>query len=762
MTQWFYLNNGTVGSPWALSSVPAGTQLVEIQSAQLPNQGSLWQLTLAGYIINPDGRVLTVGSPANNAKWNLGLASMAGTPSTPVASQQWVIQAVPTQPGLGVIVNQSTGLACITDNDPYSGAGVWLQQLSAMDGDIPAGMLWQVQPGCPATGQWNQILYGDDLLTVALSTSQSQELATAVIGSAGSTSQSQASGMWMYSNDGFLTNGLNTDLVLSLGPQGSNGPTVVLYPKQSSTRATQQWAIQQGSNNTIGLVNISNNQFLTVLSDNSLTTQPFSQGSAQQAFSFAVGYPLDNILAQPQTGLPPNQTPGELTAYEYISNNMSPATPMSNGGIRAYYSDTTDIQSFYNYLTGHPDIFNAASAGVSSQDWNATYSQIENELNDCTTINALFGNFNTLLQDQVIDGSITISSVATALNASPSSASLVLSDVVEGMLYTTLSAAPGVGGVVANIMQTAYTAVLASEQGSDNTVNGDIAALQTELTNTFTNTITQLGKQYDLIVKNWGMMQAVVNLTTVQSGPNSLYWNGLETDGILTAAFMQGYQLSIAQALLPAEYTIYAWLQQISGLSNGQQWSENVIGNVVNQYSLVSGHDNASSSVLDALQSYGAFLPNVFRAAGGFGKMQTKVQSVYSFPPKNGNCNLLFTQVVNNTSSQFNVNVKTNHDDPISWEDENYSFTLLPYQSFGFTIQPQNSAESDGCDANVTMTDQSGNQISFETQQDYCMFSAGNIHLNHLSTGGYDVGWDPTSGSYGGSEWGTAVINITP
>jgi hypothetical protein len=773
MPQWFYINSSSPNaqglSPWAMTL--SGSSL-EIYYQNIGWWGNLPQ-TIQLWGIKPDGTIvsatdtsqgLTAGSSNGNGTYPLSLAPI--TASNPL--QIWEIVADPQKPHMGMIVNRETQSAIVTENIAlYSTLPIWLQALEKSE-TIPNNYLWQIRPSIPAANQWNQLCFGKYVLTVDIPTSGLFEPgASVILGSSTPSNTSSAANdatMWMYTNDGFLCNGLNPDLVLSLGPVVNEVQTLVLYPKQSSNSAFQQWNFQQiaDSNYEVLLISaLQTSQAVTASSDNTVTLAPASSSNPQQQWQLVVGYPVEILLAQPETGFPMAKDQGEKTAYEYISANVNPPAP---NGIRAEYTNSAvDKSSYLTQITSDTGIFNAGSAGVSQSDWDATSNQIQAELEACLTVINVFSNWSTLAELVFQTNSLTVSTIADALAVNQNSkASLILGTVAEGMLYTAISAVPGAGGIVANLMQTAYNAMMAANNYNAGTIDGDVAQLQAALIENNTALLKVLGDEQNRVLRNWSMMQEINKMSTLSaSHPNSLYWDGDTTNADLLGPLTKGYSLTVAQALLPVQYKIYSYLQQppSGGGNYTVNWTEPVIGGVVNQYALV----NASQSVLNTLWSYGVYPQSFFNGLGGWKNMQTDIQAVNPWGSAQIPCNYLLTEIANNTQSTFQVNVTTNHDDPTTWPHQNDTVTLPPFQSLAFCISIHNHPVTDGCSANVNISDPDQNKISFEIQQDFCGLSAGNIHYNQYSVASqYSVAFNPIAGSYGGNKWGTAQLTINP
>ena len=773
MPQWFYINSSSPGaqgaSPWAMTVSGSSLQIYYQNIGwwgNLPQAIQLWGIKSDGTIVNANdtSQGLTVGSSNGDGTYTLSLAPI--TASNPL--QIWEIVADPQKPHMGIIINQEKQVAVVTeDTGLYSTIPIWLQTLEKSK-TIPNNFLWQIRPSIPATNQWNQLCIGKSVLTVDIPTSGLFEPgANVILGSSTPSTTSSAANdatMWMYTDDGFLCNGLNPDLVLSLGPVVDNVQTLVLYPKQSSNAAFQQWNFRQvsDSNYTVILISaLQTSQAVTATDGNTVTLAPSSEGGPQQIWQLAVGYPMEILLAQPATGFPMMKDKGELTAYEYISANVNPVAPK---GIRAEYTNSqVDKDSYLTQISSDTTTFNAQSAGVSQEDWSATSNQIKAELQDCLTVIDVFANWSALAALVFQTSSLAVSTIADALSVSQSSkTSLILGTVAEGMLYTAISAVPGAGGVVGNLMQTAYNAVMAANNYNPGTIDGDVAELQAALLNSNIEVLKVLGEEQNRILKNWSMMKEINTMSTLStSHPNSLFWDGDTTDGDLLGPLTKGYSLSVAQALLPVQYQIYAWLQQNPGISNSSNWSESGIGGAVNHYDLMgSGNANAA---LNTLWSYGAYPQSLFNGLGGWKNMQTEIQAVNSWGSSQNPCNYLLTQITNNTQSSFQLTVTTNHNDMTTWGNKNETVTLPPFQSLAFCIQIQNHAVSDGCSANVNMSDPDQNKISFEIQQDYCGMSAGNIHYYQYAVASqYSVGFNSIAGSHHGSKWGTAQLAINP
>ena len=279
-------------------------------------------------------------------------------------------------------------------------------------------------------------------------------------------------------------------------------------------------------------------------------------------------YYLGQIVAQPNSDPPfPAWNSGEQAAYDYLSEQLlassSPTCTFegtSYNGIRCEYinldaqtsalSDCENVQSKYS----NPGTYNNVS--ISSTDWSNVTEQLVNECTYASGVQNTFNQIGTLLTNVFVDDSMLIEGLVGDLYLSETqNVSGVPLDIIEGMLYTVLSAVPDapVCGILANVMETGVNVSVAESGDSKNPITTEydinVADLNNQLSNAMTAVFDGIASAETKILQDWGRLQKVYPLTLI-TGFNGLGMTPYDKTELQQIAKM-GYTLSVMQELLP-------------------------------------------------------------------------------------------------------------------------------------------------------------------------------------------------------------------
>lgn len=378
---------------------------------------------------------------------------------------------------------------------------------------------------------------------------------------------------------------------LDLGSIAGGDPAIYWNQKASPTgdnSAFQQWVYDSTTA-----------QLTNVASGAQLTDSGVGGGSApgNQWYAFP-NYYLEQVVAQPDSNPPfptfpfppptapgtpdPNATPapapdaaGEQAAYDYLSRLLYPGgTPPSctiNGvtydGIRCAYSDlnnaallSTCAATCLDQFLALPELPEGLPASVSVTDWAAVTWQIYQECLYASQVQTTFYAYNTIFTDVFLEDESKVPTLADDLGLSASqSVNVVVLDVIEGVLYTLLSATGDpAAGVFANLMSMGVNSALAeggaTSENLQQTIVTTVADLYSELGDALQVLTEESSNGQTAILQDWGRLRLVGPLTEI-AGYNGL---GLTADdeAAIQAAAAKGYSVTVMQQLLPLAYVL--------------------------------------------------------------------------------------------------------------------------------------------------------------------------------------------------------------
>lgn len=332
-------------------------------------------------------------------------------------------------------------------------------------------------------------------------------------------------------------------------------------------------------------------------------------------------YPLDSILEQTPIPFPTGSDAGEVCAYQYInaqlglSDDTCTLSGQSLYGIRCEYSNLAATLSDYKSTLDHLSQPSAAQAGcaagvtISSDDWSDVTSQLDTEITYADNVRGLYSAASGFFGDVFLDDGDSLTTLAGYANVSQhDQVGLAALTLIEGSLYTVLSALGPEASVAANIFETAVnTAVALPGSGVDTEYVDAVSALYGDLSVAFCQVVTTLADQETQILTDWGKLAAAGPLTTKLDAPDSLAWPTSNDE--LLPYFTAGYDVVAMQALLPVQYSVTRIVGQVDsgGRSDDQlegEWAEQIATQtngdpLWNQYAATDTLGNPPSS--DAL-----------------------------------------------------------------------------------------------------------------------------------------------------------------
>ncbi|MCG8927677.1 RICIN domain-containing protein [Lentzea sp. CC55] len=374
-------------------------------------------------------------------------------------------------------------------------------------------------------------------------------------------------------------------------------------------------------------------------------------GSPAQTWALWPTYPVQGILGLP-AGQFPAYTGGQGNAYDSINEQLQQADLLPR---------TMTVEQSYSDLTISPltlSLFIGSSAtcptGVSATDWNAVVTSLQQQLSLADDIQRLFGELTGFINSFFIDSEALLDELGADVGlGSQSHTGATVLALVEGTVYTALSALGPVASVVANLMSTAYNVYETTTKNPLATFEGAFADLWGALSEAYTGILAAAGSTENSVLQSWAQMQAF------QSGiaDGELNWSA-ELTGQLVEAATPGYSLAIMQALIPSRYGNQLWAQypQSQGPVNGPQGAQYSValpGGAYDVNLLASGAssgDCPSEAALADIWNNGALPQDVFGNQNGW-SLYTHYQDC--------DANTLYTTIWNQTPDDLSVTACT-------------------------------------------------------------------------------------------------------
>jgi len=370
-----------------------------------------------------------------------------------------------------------------------------------------------------------------------------------------------------------------TEAVLELGYLPSWSTAIYLDQSASPTgdnSCFEQWSYDPS---TAQLNNCNGGQ----LYDNAGTAGVGSGTSAPGNQWYTLpNYELEQIVTAPNSSPSfPAGTTNEQNAYNWVSQQLGDSgtcsvavgvgtnqQTLSFSGVRCEYQNKnfnpgqtqTNIDNLH-YPVATPSPYFAPS------DLEAVKSQLNQELTDVNNVAALFKNLNTVMATVFWENGNTLTKVIADLGVSATAKPhAVAAQIVEGSLYTLLSALGSIAAPAANVMQTAFDTTAVAQPSFTQEVGGTVGELAGNLNTQFNYMQDALVLDYNTIAYDWARL-SVVGPATQQSGYWGLAWPDTLT-GIIVPYMVNGYQITVMRALLPLTYNLHPVVGQTSASAN--------------------------------------------------------------------------------------------------------------------------------------------------------------------------------------------------
>lgn len=344
----------------------------------------------------------------------------------------------------------------------------------------------------------------------------------------------------------------------------------------------QRWSYESDSSSEHATQISSNDGGELFASDGSVGVSTGTSAPEDQWYFFP-NYLLDAVLAQPNSE-PPFPTfdsdgacESACAAYNYISSLYGGAAQSCDlegteyTGVRCQYI----IQGSANLASCASDLLSVSNPGsyddtaITDSDWASVSAQIATECQYAANVQAVFANLSDILTNVFALSGDEIDSLAIDVGASSGgSITTVAIEVIEGLMYTALSASGVPAGIVANLMSTAVNAALAVP---GNTLTSPLVTtvenLYDDLEESFSTLTTGGANAEQSILSDWGRLQQIGPPAGIE-GYNGL---GMTPDMKAQAenTLLTAYKLSVMQMLLPTVFNLHVTAAQSSASADG-------------------------------------------------------------------------------------------------------------------------------------------------------------------------------------------------
>lgn len=571
-----------------------------------------------------------------------GLASPAGSPPAPtINSWFYLVNGSNTTTPNVLTVN---GAAPNGATNPNGGTGVGV---AARATTLSPFQLWKAV-------SWNNNL----ILRSAQSFETSQSFPSPLDGYGGGLA---------YLDLGYnsLTSSLTTN---------SSQPVGIFWEATGSPTGDQS-AFQQWTYNSYGMLQ-NMNTGLYIWDDNNTAAMGASSGPFPDPQNTWYAYPdyyMNRVVNQancdpPYPAWAPNATAtpctpvntgsdaaGEQAAYNYFSEwilngeqvateSSPPALPTCTYDNENPNTQVSGIRCAYDlvYPTGGPLITCISLANspgyaesqysgttpISAADWTAVANQLGLECQYANEVQGVYTNFTNIIDAVFIENNAEVLSLANDVGVPTSTPiSTVPAQIIEGVMYTALSAMGTAGGVLANVMNTAFNAVQAEpNQTLTHPLAATVGSIYGELAPAFQSLEDQTANGENTILEDWGRLSLIGPRANIQ-GYNGLALSTQEIRSLEIEAG-NGYNLMFLSQLIPSRYCMGVSLardpinsdyqSEMSSLQSYNQWSYPTFGslqpantNIGWFYETIGGYGNGtgvppSQAVTNDLNQAGA------------------------------------------------------------------------------------------------------------------------------------------------------------
>ncbi|MGD9765643.1 MAG: hypothetical protein AB7V27_18255 [Candidatus Binatia bacterium] len=465
-------------------------------------------------------------------------------------------------------------------------------------------------------------------------------------------------GQLWYMQDGTLRSGIGNDLLLSYLPTTGGAVTALVDPTGGDI---QQWRYDADS---AGIANAFSGGNLYVVGDATGEAAPVAVGydfeTPGNEWHPWPSYPLGKILAQTPHGFP--QFSGEeAEAYDCINDEQHFDLAVTcelgggqvNAGVRCEYKNlAAPLGAYQDDLRG----YTAASCDVSAQAFQTVVAQLNAELSAAQAVQKLYAEYNEFFDQVFIENTDQLNQlVLDAAIDQSSQVKAVAGAVVEGVVYTVLSALGPVTSVVANVMETAINGVEAAQPGVlSSPFTAAVEDLYTELSERFAAIVSALDTQEGMILTDWDMMQQVAMLAGEIGTPDSLGFDPTQKTALLDAA-ASGYAVATMQMLLPAKYRLTRNYAQADGegfnIPPYAQWVQELGPGFYNAFAIGGPGTPSEAALQTDVFDNGATQHDFFYGTNGWGGFNDGATS-------NIDCYGQVVAVVNYTANPLSVTVQ--------------------------------------------------------------------------------------------------------
>jgi hypothetical protein len=574
------------------------------------------------------------------------------------------------------------------------------------------------------------------------------------IGALSGSGQDPALAIWQYQYPGYIVNGANDSIVLSLELDSGSGPgspvyntNVVAYPRQPEIQLFQLWDIS-----TEGLlVNRYNGQALTIPAPASTPAVPVavitaaisgadraSYLAAYQIWDFAPGMALQTLLAQPAIAFPGwNSNSYEERAYYALSTVIGvPA------GIRTQYSNLAAPMSSYQSMMAQYLLvnvyYNLSSGGTTVPGselvmFSDLAELLNGEITAIVAVQSLFQQLTTLYLSLSEAQEMTLSELITAcalpdglktpvIPPSPKKKKAWIGDLVEGLLYTGINLiAPGADSAlllpcIANLMAAGFATYEGSQQSGSSTskylqalqkteqnlynYGMSVADLEEVLLGQFESVGSVLGQIEALILSDPYKLRTVFEMTKSVGDMSSLYWPATMSS-VEASAMLTTYTSGVLKTLIPAnaDFYISATMHTNYGNLQGPGWNGNFFmengDGTENMYSCT-----VNSEVMNIVYASGTKSATFFRGLNGW-NLPVKYQDVVTQGYNGSGTTLgagIVISILNFTAVQLTLNLDLC---AMMGADCSYSYQTADYNTVSLDIAPYGTQQFAG--ANMVM-----------------------------------------------------------
>lgn len=357
---------------------------------------------------------------------------------------------------------------------------------------------------------------------------------------------------------------------------------------------------------------------------------PFPIGTGNNQAAYKAAYNAINEQLNPTPPLACKRTisvaqPGNYENLQnYTVNTSKNEVTISLEGLRCTYSDYGNGAILNSYQTQLGELAYSDNNSYDQNAWSTVKNQLTFELQDAVAIQSMYSNFDLITLTNNITFIALENELITAVLGSAeatNNVSGVAKAVAEGALYTVFSALGPVSSVAANLGSTLVDAASAYKQGQTDSLDYKFTVAANQLWSTLATNFQTLTaatqNQAQVILTNWGMMQAVDQLIS-SSGPDSLSFE--LSENMVTKIERQsaaGFVVQSMHILMPSVYQITRLTAQANGdtfpdVPSYAQLADNLgnagTSNIYNNY-YISGHGYPSQTVMN-YALYGVLNPS--------------------------------------------------------------------------------------------------------------------------------------------------------